>query len=298
MSDLAPPYLMPGVPGPAPDPEHKWLDVTPEMAAALLVNQRVNRPLRKTKILAYAADMRHGKWMRTGETIKRDTNGDLMDGQHRLLAVIDAGVTVRLAFDIGVEPAAMDVVDTNIPRTFGDALGMRGVTHAKLVASLANRMFLWDQGIYLVGGRKQFSDDRGNHRGPTRLELDEYLGGHPEYADIATLASRWTMPRTGQSVTAVAAALFTRKDEDMMLQFMESWSSGSSLAPDSPILALRERINRDAPLTFSRGVGTYGPEMKLALAIRAWNLYRAGKRAKKLQLPDGGLTNSNFPQPR
>jgi len=46
------------------------------------------------------------------------------------------------------------------------------------------------------------------------------------------------------------------------------------------------------------GGGRVNETDALPLAINAWNAHRAGERRSKLQLPKGGRTPENFPEPR
>jgi hypothetical protein len=70
-------------------------------------------------------------------------------------------------------------------------------------------------------------------------------------------------------------------------------SDGDGLASSDPIAQLRGRITR----LRVRG-GRINETEGLALTIRAWNAHRAGETRTKLQMPKGGLTNENFPEPR
>jgi predicted nucleic acid-binding Zn ribbon protein len=71
--------------------------VTPEMAERWLGHNKVNRNLRNRRVDQFARDMRSGRWQLTGEAIKFGKSGNLIDGQHRLWAVIESGCTSRVA---------------------------------------------------------------------------------------------------------------------------------------------------------------------------------------------------------
>ena len=68
--------------------------VTPAIATRWLGLNTNNRHPRITDVRALAADMRGGRWQQNSETIKFGTDGRLIDGQHRLMAIELSGVVV------------------------------------------------------------------------------------------------------------------------------------------------------------------------------------------------------------
>jgi len=91
--------------------------ITPEMAKSMLeCNLENNRNISKAQVDRYARDMANGKWKLTGETIKFDTLGRLIDGQHRLAAIIKANVPVMQCIATDVDPSSLLVVDSGMIR--------------------------------------------------------------------------------------------------------------------------------------------------------------------------------------
>lgn len=78
--------------------------ITPAMAEVMLNGNSGNRKINFNMVTQYAADMRHGNWKgENGEAIVISKTGHLINGQHRLKAVISANVTVNLLI-ITVKP--------------------------------------------------------------------------------------------------------------------------------------------------------------------------------------------------
>lgn len=77
--------------------------ITPQKAAEYLKKNRVNRNIRRHTVDKYAEDMRNGAWELNGESICFSENGELKDGQHRLMAIIKAGVPIKSAVCRGVK---------------------------------------------------------------------------------------------------------------------------------------------------------------------------------------------------
>ena len=79
-------------------------DVTPEMAAAWLSDNPHNRPLDEARVAEYAERMRSGGWVERvkggSRPIEVLDTGRLLNGQHRLTAVIRAGIPVRMWVEV------------------------------------------------------------------------------------------------------------------------------------------------------------------------------------------------------
>lgn len=74
------------------------MTVTPAMARVLLAkNWSENRPLRKKKVEEYAKIMSNGGWMLSPQGLIMTSDGTLINGQHRLMAVIRADVPVQFS---------------------------------------------------------------------------------------------------------------------------------------------------------------------------------------------------------
>ena len=69
--------------------------LTPALAAEWLNSNTCNRPLSTLRASRYARDMKAGDWRFNGETISFTADGRLVDGQHRLTAVVESGVTIQ-----------------------------------------------------------------------------------------------------------------------------------------------------------------------------------------------------------
>lgn len=72
------------------------INVTPELAAEWLRRNNFNRPKKESVVANYARQMKAGLWRCTHQGIAFSDNGTLLDGQHRLFAVIESGKTVPM----------------------------------------------------------------------------------------------------------------------------------------------------------------------------------------------------------
>lgn len=76
------PTLVPAV---ASDMTMEIVKITPDMAEKWLGRNPRNRHVRQRDVVRYAQSMLAGEWLVTGEAIKFSFDGNLIDGQHRLL---------------------------------------------------------------------------------------------------------------------------------------------------------------------------------------------------------------------
>ena len=79
-------------PGFCPDATMKQEVVTPEVASQYLRANIVNRKLRPTVVKRYEEEMRQNSWTLTSDAIAFDEDGNLIQGQHRLNAVVKTGL--------------------------------------------------------------------------------------------------------------------------------------------------------------------------------------------------------------
>jgi hypothetical protein len=103
--------------------------ITPDEAASILaaVPPGVNRKISHGRVVEIADDMTEGRWMtQTGESIKFDTDNILIDGQHRLAAIVRAQVPIEMACVFDVIRDRINVLDTMQPRSVAQVLVMRG----------------------------------------------------------------------------------------------------------------------------------------------------------------------------
>ena len=105
-------------------PNTEFINVTPRMAQDWLAFNKSNRRISLPVVEAYANDMRAGAWRLTHQGIGFADDGTLIDGQHRLHAIVKAGFPVMLAVTRGLSSAAQEVVDAQKPRSVSDQLSL------------------------------------------------------------------------------------------------------------------------------------------------------------------------------
>lgn len=107
--------------------------ITPEMASDFLSQNQGNRAIRRSWVMELARRMSEGEWEITHQGIAFDTLGNLVDGQHRLHAIVLSGASVTMAVTSGIAPkGAIGLpIDEGVKRSISDQLGIpKGITTA------------------------------------------------------------------------------------------------------------------------------------------------------------------------
>lgn len=256
--------------------------VDPDTATEWLARNDINRGVRSRKVAQYARDMINGAWRMTGEPVKFTADGRLLDGQHRMYAIIRARVTVPMLVVRGIEPDAQSYMDTGAARTPGDALALKGEEHANTLSAVA---------------RIGISIQRGQATGakataPSHADVFAWVNANPAIREsIAYGHDRYT--RTGPLTASTLGYCHFRLaaiDEDQAMRFLDGVASGANLSVGSPQLAVRDRVFKIREE--KRAVRAVDI---VAIVFRAWNLWRKGKSTKSIITPQPGST---VPQPR
>lgn len=108
------------------DEEVQIVDVTPKIASDLLEHANFgNRRPKPAVVKKYAKLMTNGDWRFSPETISISKTGRLLNGQHRMMAVVMSGVTCRFLFATGFDDDVFSVLDRGATRTMADALSIQ-----------------------------------------------------------------------------------------------------------------------------------------------------------------------------
>jgi hypothetical protein len=128
--------------------ESRWMDVTPAMAEIWLQHNVRNRSVSQDTVNGYAREMMNGRWLPNHQGIAFDNLHVLNDGQHRLLAIVQSGCTVRLMVTFGLPSkvegelmTGMDTIDRGRTRSVADQLKVQhGLKGGSVLAMICNRL--------------------------------------------------------------------------------------------------------------------------------------------------------------
>ena len=258
--------------------------ITPEMAREFLGYNTHNRNLRDNIVNAYARDMLAGDWLWNGESIKFAADGTLMDGQHRLAAIIKAEITVKVLVIRGLPARVQETIDGGAKRKFADVLKLRGEKHYVTLATAVRGICLWETGRRSLNGGGS----------ATNAQLLTTLEKHSWIREGMTAVNRAsTTSGLPARVGGLAWWLFMSIDATDGEYFFERLSSDEDHHAGDPIHELRKTIDKSFSVRGERSV-----VYLLAVTIKAWNKYRAGESVGLLTFRPGGKNPESFPEPK
>jgi hypothetical protein len=251
--------------------------ISPQRAKELLEQNTCNRTLRENHVKNLASDMLNGLWRdKTGESIKFTKSGQLIDGQHRLHAVIRSGKSIRFMICEGLDANVMDVIDTGIKRNASDVLFLKGVKNAS-VASAIIKSFLSD--------RLQAS--QSNIGISNRMIENEYLSDAVFWDNVSEQASKWYRQCRAVSTTlfgyCYACVLRKGKNATKAITFFSGISTGKECA--EIIIDLRNKMMNNQ----LSDKGKFTPHYKINLIRTYWNAYVKGRKTIRDEKSDGWL---------
>lgn len=115
--------------------------IGPTQAQVYLEKKAQNRSISWPQVMVYARDMLAGNWKLTHQGVAFNSDGDLVDGQHRLHAVIAANRTIEMQVTRGLEDDARLVIDDHRRRSPADVLAIQnGVALNTLFVAILGMM--------------------------------------------------------------------------------------------------------------------------------------------------------------
>ncbi len=113
--------------------------VTPQMARQYLSKSRGNRRVRPRAIDMLARDITNGNFYTTNQGIGFNEEGTLVDGHHRLLAIIKAGVPATMQVTRGMSRSATFAIDRGETRSVRDVIDLSGEVKSEDNKSILDR---------------------------------------------------------------------------------------------------------------------------------------------------------------
>ena len=222
--------------------------ITPKRAQELLstASDQRQRHLSVPRVKKFALAMKAGSWRLTHQPIAVDAHGVLIDGQHRMAAVVQSGVTCSFLVAYESEASTFDVIDTGQARTAADSLAIAGYTNVNVLAASVRLLLTYPS---IVGTKSNLSSAGRN---VTTAQIIDYLeserGSVVPHAAVEADAIARMWGRYGAKTwltAAVTLALQSGLNRDVLAEFLSKLRNGDMLAAGSPILAMRRWVMSD-----------------------------------------------------
>lgn len=223
--------------------------ISPDQATRYLSKNTQNRKIRESVVDHYANMMKRNQWLMTHQGICFSDDDVLLDGQHRLLAIVKAGIPVSMLvtrgvshiMDNGSQIDVMDVIDCGKMRSVGDQLQLsHGIPNPNSVAGACNIV-----ARICCGARFH------------RVSTPQALAINRIYSEqIQTAIKMMSYFKPGRISSIVGALAFAMKSHPAeTIVFAEGLASGEGLKKSSSVLTLRNWIVNTAGRGIGRRIG-------------------------------------------
>ncbi len=128
------------------------MHITPPIATEWLETRGNNRKVLQGTVDRYACDMKEGRWLFNGAPIQFDEEGKLLNGQHRLWAIIESGVAIEAVVQWGIPRDTQATIDAGAKWQSKDVLYMQGEKNTNLLSATL-RWILRDEAGTIMSAR-------------------------------------------------------------------------------------------------------------------------------------------------
>lgn len=249
--------------------------VTPSVAREMLKRNRNNRRLKKTNVTKLRKEIRANNWVFDGMPIRFDKSGNLLDGQHRLTALIEENKSLMFLIVSGIGSHAFKVMDTGSMRNGVDALAIEGVEYSQTINSAIRTIIKLRSGSFVSAAAGS---------APSNTDIVKFYNENKILSELASstnkLTSNFNSVLSASSILALAF-VFRGKNVNDADVFMSKLCTGLGLDEGSPILTLRNILIKDKLSDKKMTL-----KLKYHYIFKAWNYFRKGKKVSALRRPD------------
>lgn len=237
--------------------------ITPVLAESYLAQNGRNRKILAAHVDAIARDIRSGHWMMNAQPICFSREGRLLNGQHRLSAVIKADEPIEVPVMRGLPDEAFATYDLHAKKGPMQGSSFEQFGDRALIAAAA--VLLWNRELKPPGTR---------NAKPTPAEVIRIVEQHPRLLELRTFGRK--MIEFGRaSVLTYGAYRIERDNPELGRIFLERFESGANLPRGHLILELRRRMQLMRRERVSQ-------DIELRELLGAWEQFRQKPDLEKL----------------
>jgi len=259
--------------------------ITPDRARYLLELNTNNRPIIKTNLAKLCDEIQRGRFVFNGDAIRISKTGRLLDGQHRLLAVVTTGISIETLVVSGLNDECFKTIDQGSLRTLAALLSMEGATNYTMAA--ASSLLIQK---YLDGQ----VPTQGSAGSRSKTDLVNFYNENKANVLLATSrisgSKQLKKLMSGGYLAFIYFILYEINKEDCEL-FFSRVESGNGLVIHQPELVLREKL-----ISVISKNDKEGQVARAAYFIFAWNAFRSNKQMKFMRWTRQGDCAQEFPR--
>lgn len=248
------------------DPTFEIVTMTPEWALDLLANNiHQNRKIKRNHVKKLTQIIEKGDWQVTAQGIALDSDDNVLDGQHRLEAVIQAEKPIQIMLGRNLSPSIFNVVDIGSKRTAGDALEIMGSTKGRTIA-----VALKNYQLYYQFPKVKWT----GHHTPQHSEITKLYEIHRDFIEkmVVQVGERRKHYRCFLESVALTFSMLARDrhwSESYVLDFFDAICYGANLNPDNVCLFFRNQLGSGN----LRRRGINNTQYSLNALIKCFNTY-------------------------
>lgn len=253
-------------------PSVSYVHVTPDQAARWLTGNIVNRNLREKKVNQFASDMEQGHWTLSNDAICFAPDGRLLNGQHRLTAIVRSESTILMLVARNMPPETMATMDSGSARTAADALTFSGEVNTHALAAVGRLAILYADGRLYRDTKVQAV----SHAAILEFINEDALIRHSAFVGRHARAKVDAPP----SVLGVAHWIIAGAEGVALADhYINQLSTRTGEPEGSAVLAVDSRLRQ-----LRRQGAKPSARSLLHLLIKGWNAYAVDRRVASLAL--------------
>ena len=251
--------------------------VTPALAENFLTFNTKNRKVSSSQITFLSNEMRNNRFIENGESIVFDNEGQLKDGQHRLRAIVNTGLSYYIPIVRGVQKKSMATYDTGRNRSAGDILSLNNYLYPTTLSATIKLIDLYS----VKNSRRASSTSSMRREALTNQQILTYCEENYDWIldTIKKVKPIYELSKPKvlalPSLSLIAYLIGGEKPSSNVISFLKNLiglqKEEGTAASYLYTKLLNSKINKD-PLNFYWILG---------MTIKAWNYYSDGNPSLK-----------------
>lgn len=251
--------------------------ITPDQAKQILDNCAPNRNIDQGNLSRITSDMLTGRFIVNGEAIVISDTGKLLDGRHRLSAVIKSGKSITFNIARGVPEAAFYSIDQGKRRNVSDTLQSMGFKNASRFGTLARVQFLYHN--------RSIGNEEVRSRDVTNEQIIETINKFPIAQAVDEFQAKWKRTKHGfgkqERLLMFLLLQQIMKGNEGSAKFMEQMRTLVGWETDSPSYVLMRTLE-----TMASGKRDDSPFKVMAAGVKAFVAAMKGNKMSRIVITE------------
>lgn len=228
------------------------VNITPELAKIMLENNTSNRSVRTALVNKLSNYMTEGTWKLNGEPIVIREDGTIANGQHRLLAIIKSGVSVKCVVIWGIATEDSYTYDSGAARRVADSAKIMQLTGYLNSDKMYTNPVVIDSARLLIALRSA-KKTYGENVEPWHMDnctrfipIETIISYITDNKDAFGFIYEWSSKARMSGLrkrciwAAIAAAYLSNYDIQLLSEFCKQFTSGASV--NKEIIYMRDYV--------------------------------------------------------